>query len=226
MTIELLLGKSTDHLVPLEGTKFFVHAKMLADFYKLQAAAKEDGLNLQVISAFRSYERQLTIWNSKARGERQLTDDHGNALNFHELSPTQIIFAILRWSALPGCSRHHWGTDIDVFDGSTQKPEEVKLVPSECIDGGPAALLHEWLDHRMRTKTSYGFYRPYETDRGGVAPEKWHLSYSPVASKLLEKYSIDVFFKHLQTAELELKDELLQHAEEIYQRFLINVDLP
>ena len=27
----------------------------------------------------------------------------------------------------------------------------------------------------------FGFYRPYASDRGGVQPEPWHLSYAPVA---------------------------------------------
>ena len=30
---------------------------------------------------------------------------------------------------------------------------------------------------------AFGFFRPYTTDRGGVAPEPWHLSYAPVAAR-------------------------------------------
>lgn len=78
----------------------------------------------------------FSFGTQSARGERALLDDHGNPLLVNDLSPTEIMFAILRWSALPGCSRHHWGTDIDVYDANTQSPGEVKLVSSECEDNG------------------------------------------------------------------------------------------
>ncbi len=148
----MILGKTQEHLVPLEGTKYLVHQQMLHDFLKLQQNAKKDGFDLQIISAFRDYERQLKIWNAKASGERQLLDDREVPLEYSQLSPTKIVFAILRWSALPGCSRHHWGSDIDVYDGKTQTAEEVKLTTAECYNEGPATRLHEWLDLQFEQK--------------------------------------------------------------------------
>lgn len=226
MNLDILLGKTKEHLLPFLETKFLVHKDMIGDFLKLKKEAEKTGHNLQIISAFRDYERQLLIWNSKARGERALLDDHGNPLLVNDLSPTEIMFAILRWSALPGCSRHHWGTDIDVYDANTQSPGEVKLVSSECEDNGPAAALHEWLDSVISQKASFGFYRPYQTDRGGVSPEKWHLSYAPLAEKYLALFTSTIFKKNLEESDILLKEELLSHAEEIYHRFLTNVDLP
>src|SRR5665647_207134 len=173
MNTEILLGKTTEHLVPLEGTKYLVHKQMLTDFLRLQKDALSSGFDLQVISAFRDFERQLKIWNAKASGQRALLDDHERPLDFSQLSPTQIIFAILRWSAIPGCSRHHWGTDIDVYDGKTQTSDSVKLLTSECEGTGPAAGLHSWLDNQISQGTAHGFYRPFRTDRGGVSPERW-----------------------------------------------------
>lgn len=226
MNIEVLLGKTTDHLVPLEGTKFLLHKQMIQDFLRLQRAAEEAGFRLEIASAFRSYERQLLIWNAKARGERSLLDNDGRELEFSALSPEEIIFAILRWSALPGSSRHHWGTDIDVFDANTQSLEEVKLVPAESEAGGPAAGLHDWLDSQITQNEAFNFYRPYKTDRGGVAPERWHLSYYPLSNRFLGLYTSGIFKKNLEESELLLKRELLEHAEEIYHRFFLNVDLP
>jgi LAS superfamily LD-carboxypeptidase LdcB len=226
MNIEVLLGKTTDHLVPLEGTKFLLHKQMIQDFLRLQRAAEEAGFRLEIASAFRSYERQLLIWNAKARGERSLLDKDGRELEFSALSPEEIIFAILRWSALPGSSRHHWGTDIDVFDANTQSLEEVKLVPAESEAGGPAAGLHDWLDSQITQNEAFNFYRPYKTDRGGVSPERWHLSYYPLSNRFLGLYTSGIFKKNLEESELLLKRELLEHAEEIYHRFFLNVDLP
>lgn len=226
MNIDILLGKTTEHLVPFEGTKYFIHHQIVTDFLRLKKEASLEGFDLQIISAFRDFERQLKIWNLKASGQRLLIDDQERPLVFSELSPTEIVFAILRWSALPGCSRHHWGTDVDVFDANTQTPEEVQLVPSETRGEGPAAKLHDWLDSRIESNTAFGFYRPYGTDRGGVSPERWHLSYYPLSRRFLESYTPSIFKKNIQESDMLLKETVLQHAEEIYERYFLNVDLP
>ncbi len=226
MNIEILTGKTTEHLVPLEGTKYLIHKQMLYDFLRLQKDAATDGFDLKIISAFRDFERQLKIWNSKASGQRQLMDDQERPLQFDGLSPPEIVFAISRWSAIPGCSRHHWGTDIDIYDGNMQTAESVQLVPSETIDNGPSAKLHEWLDAKIESKAAYGFYRPYSTDRGGVAPERWHLSYYSLSRRFMENYTFSLFKKNIEENDILLKNVLLEHAHELYQRFFLNIDLP
>ncbi|HXH75700.1 MAG TPA: M15 family metallopeptidase [Bacteriovoracaceae bacterium] len=226
MNIEILLGKTTSHLVPLEGTKFLLNQKCLHDFLKLQRDAREAGFDLQMASAFRDYNRQLRIWNMKAQGEKPVFDDQGTQLDISLLSPKEIMFSILRWSAIPGCSRHHWGTDMDVFDARTQNASEVKLIPAECEGNGPASGLHSWLDSIMSQDAAYGFYRPYRTDRGGVAPERWHLSYHPVSRRIINDFTYSIFKKNLEESDLLLKTELLENAFELYERYFINIDLP
>ena len=226
MNIEVLLGKTTEHLVPLEGTKFLIHKSMLHDFLKLQRDAQNAGFDLQVISAFRDYDRQLKIWNAKARGERQLIDDQERPLDYSKLSPTEIMYAILRWTAVPGSSRHHWGTDIDVYDAKTQKAEDVKLLPSECEGDGPSAAMHAWLDDILSSSNSFGFFRPYRTDQGGVSPERWHLSYYPYSRRVLETYTASLFKKNISESDIVLKEVLLEHSEEIFHRYFLNFDLP
>lgn len=226
MNLDVLLGKTTEHLVPLEGTKFLIHKLMLTDFLRLQKEAAAEGFDLQIASAFRDYDRQLRIWNLKASGERQLFDDQEKPLDFNSLSPFEIVMAILRWSALPGGSRHHWGTDIDVFDAKTQRSEDVQLTPSEVTGSGPAAPMHDWLDERIKTDSSFGFYRPYQNDRGGVSPERWHLSYHTLARRFLEAYTFSIFKKNILESEMLLKDVVLENADEIYRRFFLNIDIP
>lgn len=226
MNIEILLGKTTEHLVPLEGTKFFIHEQMLRDFLQLQKSAKEQGFDLQIASAFRNYERQLSIWNAKARGERVLLDDNENPLNYSTLSPIEIVSAILRWSSLPGSSRHHWGSDIDVFDGSKQQLNEVKLIPSECDENGPAAELHLWLDQIIDANESFGFFRPYREDLGGVSPERWHLSYYPISRRMVDHYTFGIFKKNIEDSDLVLKEIVLDNAHEIYEKYFLNFSLP
>jgi LAS superfamily LD-carboxypeptidase LdcB len=226
MNIDILQGKTTEHLVLLEGTKCFIHNQMLTDLLRLQKDALKEGFDLKIISAFRGYDRQLKIWNLKASGERPLLDDQERPLEFSKLSPLEIIMAILRWSALPGSSRHHWGSDIDVYDAKTQTENEVKLIPSETTNHGPAARLHEWLDLKISSDSSYGFYRPYATDRGGVSPERWHLSYYPISRRYLESYTFSLFKKNIEESDLILKETILENADEIFRRFFLNVDVP
>ena len=226
MNIDILLGKTTEHLVPLEGTKFLIHSQMREDFLRLQKKALQAGFDLQITSAFRDYERQLKIWNTKARGERALMDDFGSPLVYQVLTPTEIMFSILRWSALPGASRHHWGSDIDIFDGSKQKVEDVQLTPQECEGDGPAAKLHDWLDEQINNNESFGFYRPYASDKGGVSPERWHLSYWPISQEIYKSYTMELFQKNIEDSSIELKEIVLENLITIYQRYLMNVDSP
>lgn len=226
MNIEILLGKTTEHLMELEGTKFYLHKNVLHDFLRLQREALADGFNLQIASAFRDYNRQLLIWNAKAKGERPILDEHGLPLDYKSMSPQQIVHAILRWSAIPGCSRHHWGTDLDVYDGNTQKPEEVKLVPSECEKGGPAAALHEWLDGKISQNAAFGFFRPYATDRKGIAPERWHISHYPSSRRLIQDYTFSLFRRSMENSEIEFKDILVQEADALFHEYFLNFDIP
>jgi LAS superfamily LD-carboxypeptidase LdcB len=226
MNIDSLLGKTLDHLVQIAPPNYLMHEQAVTDFLRLQKEAKNEGFDLRIISAFRDYEKQLRIWNLKASGEKQLLDDQERVLDFSRLSPYELVLAILRWSAIPGCSRHHWGTDIDVYDGQTQKPQEVMLIPSETQGEGPSARLHEWLDIRIASNSAFGFYRPYGNDRGGIAPERWHLSYYPLSRLYMDAYTLTLFKKNLGDEKILHKEVLLDHAEEFYERFFLNIDFP
>jgi LAS superfamily LD-carboxypeptidase LdcB len=194
-------------------------------FLQLRAAAAAEGFDLAVLSGFRSFERQLSIWNRKAGGQLAVLDSNARPLDINRLSPRELAFAILRWSALPGASRHHWGTDIDVYDQAARpKGYEVELIPAEVETGGMFARLHEWLDRRMANRSSFGFFRPYGTDAQGVAPERWHLSYAPVAATFLSRLTMDILREVVEHADLALKDAVLDHLPEIYRRFVININ--
>lgn len=152
-------------------------------FERLTSDARAAGFELSIASAHRSFERQLAIFNGKAAGKRPVLDDRDEPVNFDALDVDARIQAILRFSALPGGSRHHWGTDLDVFDAAALPADyRLELSQREVAPGGLFDALHCWLDARIASGTSFGFYRPYDRDRGGVAPERWHLSYAPLAA--------------------------------------------
>ncbi|MDB9999491.1 M15 family metallopeptidase [Porticoccaceae bacterium] len=218
---DILTGSTERHLRRLNPAQpIMIHAQVVEPFVALQTQAAKQGFDLQICSGFRSFERQLHIWNGKLSGLRPVVDKAGNPIVLEALSPWGQIQAVLRWSALPGASRHHWGTDFDVYDAAAM-PEgyQIQLTPEEVEGAGIFAPMHDWLDSSF-DGDSLGFYRPYGTDKGGVAPERWHLSYAPIADIYAREHSVDVIAARLAGSELLLLDVVLENLDEIVRRFV------
>lgn len=217
----LLTGRSEAHLAPWrdEAGECRLHRAVVEPLRALRAAAAGAGICLCVASGFRSFERQLGIWNAKARGERPVLDERGNPWDWSALDDRARVYAILRWSALPGASRHHWGTDFDVWDPLAAGPGyRLRLEPDEYRPGGPFARLAAWLDRHLDPAT--GFARPYPGADGGVAGEPWHLSYLPLARRYQRALRVEVLRDLLADAQLELKSVVLAELDEIHARFV------
>jgi len=218
-SIAQLTGQASDHLVPYSES-VQLHREVVPVFENLRASAAGQGIDLAIASGFRSFQRQLKIWNDKAEGERPVLDRNGEALDISLLSERELMFAILRWSALPGASRHHWGTDMDVWDMAAVPGDyQLQLSPREYSPGGPFAALNHWLGSEQ--VSDLGFVRPYATDRGGIAPEAWHLSYLPVAHRFASCLVPALLGSLIEHTDIALKGTILDHLEEIYRRFVV-----
>lgn len=226
ITFEQLTGRVEDHLTNDPRLGFLCHPSMVTPLLELQKAARQDGHEPLIVSCFRGHQRQLDIWNKKARGERPILDDQSNIISPSDVSAHQLMNAILRWSALPGTSRHHWGTDFDIVDKNAfPTPDyQVQLVPEEVEEGGIFAPFYDWLEIYLSKKVPGTFAWPYNQDRGGVAPERWHLSFAPTAREFFSAYSYDIFLRNLKEMDIELKDELLLSSDEVYLRFFKNIN--
>lgn len=143
-------------------------------FREMHAAAKADGVNLRIISATRNFQRQKEIWEAKWNGARLVG---GEDISKTIPDPKLRALKILEYSSMPGTSRHHWGTDLDLnalSDAHFQQGEGLKI--------------YTWLlDHAHR----FGFCQPY-TVKGTARPngyeeEKWHWSYFPVSMQLTDQ---------------------------------------
>jgi LAS superfamily LD-carboxypeptidase LdcB len=223
-TLEQLTGRARDHLTELSDPRCTLHRRVVTPFLAMRAAAAADGIDLVAFSSFRDFDRQLAIWNGKFRGDRPMQDRDGRPLNPGTLSPSERVAAILWWSALPGASRHHWGTDFDVMDlASLPAGYRIQVVPAEYQAGGPFERLTRWLDAHMH---AFGFFRPYTTDRGGVSPEPWHLSYAPVAREAQRALSLERLREVLAAAEIDGRDEVLESLAANFQRYVVDVDAP
>ena len=219
-----LTGRSSTHIQRLEEPVCALHVDVVSPFLRLRAAAAQAGFDLVPASSFRDFDRQRLLWNSKYRGERTTLDRLGNPLDLTLLSPAERIESILCWSALPGASRHHWGTDLDVYDrAAVPAGYDLQLVPAEYAPGGPFAALDAWLsDHLDR----YGFYRPYQRDLGGVSPEPWHISYAPLAKDCLQALSAEMLREALRDGDVEGGEVLLARVPELHERFALRVEAP
>lgn len=155
-------------------------------FKKMSAAAGEEGIRLIIRSAARNFDYQRGIWEAKWTGARTLSSGENAAEAYPD--PRDRALKILEWSSMPGASRHHWGTDIDL-----------NAFNNEYFTKGEGKKIYDWLTAHAH---EYGFCRPY-TEKGPERPygyneEKWHWSYEPV-SRLLTR-----------EAEQRLRDDMIR----------------
>ncbi|EFX90802.1 D-alanyl-D-alanine carboxypeptidase [Actinobacillus ureae] len=215
---QILTGKTREHLVPLPNPlsdKHFLQAGVVDAFLALQQAAKEAGFNLQPASTYRDFERQMLIWNAKFNGERKVHDDSGCAIDMAKLDDLHKIQAMMRWSAVPGSSRHHWGTEIDIFDPDLlPEGQNLQLEPWEYQTGGYFAPLAEWLHHNAEY---FGFYFPFNgVNNIKVGYEPWHISYRPISAEYEKLFSHEILQKSWQNEPLAGKSCLLEHFNQLF----------
>jgi len=173
-TRDMLIGKGNPNIVGDTYTSK-MHKDAKAAFIEMQKAAKEEKIEIEVVSAYRSFQRQKEIFEGKYK-----------RFTGQGLSPKEAIEKIIAYSTIPGTSRHHWGTDIDIIDRNAPRPKNV-LQPQHFHGQGPFCKLKEWLNDNAN---SFGFYEVYTDDphRSGFEYEPWHFSYAPVAIPMLEAY--------------------------------------
>ena len=153
-----------------------------------------------------------------------MLDASGRPIEVNELTAPQRVDAILLWSALPGASRHHWGTDIDVIDGRATPPDyRVQLTPQEFAPGGPYAALAEWMETNA---ARFGFFRPFRGILSGVQPEPWHFSFAPVAENARRDLCPAVLYKVIDAAPLLGKEQVLSRLDALHARYVASIDWP
>lgn len=157
-----------------ERTDFYMQRQAYEAFKQMHAAAMQEGINLSIVSATRNFYRQKQIWEAKWRGERLLEGGESAPVAYPD--PKQRALAILRYSSMPGTSRHHWGTDIDLV-----------ALDNAFFEEGEGKKIYDWL---LSNASAYGYCQPY-TKKGDERPtgyeeEKWHWSYLPLSVSLTQ----------------------------------------
>ncbi len=159
----------------ISGYKMYLRKETLTAFIQMAMDAQEDGVVLKIASATRNFDYQKNLWDNKWTGA---TIVEGKDLSKSIPDGLERFKKILEFSAVPGTSRHHWGTDIDL---NAATPEYFEKEEGEKV--------YEWLEDNA---ASYGFCQPY-TLKGADRPvgyneEKWHWSYLPLSKKFTEEY--------------------------------------
>jgi D-alanyl-D-alanine carboxypeptidase len=134
-------------------------------FKKMAEAAQTEGIVLTIISATRNFYQQKAIWERKWEAEAAVTDEAERAKK------------ILLFSSMPGTSRHHWGTDMDLNN-----------LNNDYFASGEGLKIYTWLKAHAH---KYGFCQPYtsrEYGRTVYEEEKWHWSYTPLSNEFLKAY--------------------------------------
>ncbi|TMM44778.1 M15 family metallopeptidase [Colwellia ponticola] len=215
-----LLGQTEEHLCYL-SERVAIHQHMKADFTAMVDAAKTENIELTIASGFRSFDRQLLLWNNKFSGKTPIKNSNGEIIEPKHLSPLELVHSILLYSALPGASRHHWGCDIDVYAPNIlPKNYQLQLEPWEYHEQGPLALLSTWLKQHAH---HFGFYFPYAIFQGGVAKEPWHLSYLPLAKQYQQAFDIDSLAQALKNSDILGKQVIIENIADIAKRYINNV---
>ena len=88
---------------------------------------------------------------------------------------------------MPGTSRHHWGTDIDL---NSMDPKYFET------DAGKK--IYDWL---CANAANFGFGQPYcakgDLRKTGYEEEKWHWSYLPISKQCITAWKSKVSYANI-----------------------------
>ncbi len=161
----------------------FLRKETYEAFVKMAVAAKKDSVFLFIISATRNFAAQKTIWENKWEGRTLVEGKDLTAVADHKIR----ALLILLYSSMPGTSRHHWGTDMDL-----------NALDNSYFSAGNGLKIYQWLQTHA---AKFGFCQPYTsktTRRTGYEEEKWHWSYLPISKELLKEYKSKIGYADIK----------------------------
>jgi D-alanyl-D-alanine carboxypeptidase len=151
------------------GGKLFEEQTAL-QLVKLLAHAKTNGIDINVISGYRSDDYQQMLW------EREISREMGRGLDY-----ASAVEKVGKTLALPGCSEHGTGLAADL---GTADADDI----DQLFNKTPAG---KWL---ARNASEYGFILRYPRMKEhitGISFEPWHYRYVGIGpAKLMTESGI------------------------------------
>ncbi|MCP4136185.1 MAG: M15 family metallopeptidase [bacterium] len=183
--------------IPVDNKAHYLRKKAalaLRDMY-IEFQLDNPRVKFRVRSSTRNFDDQKRIWNNKWNGNTKVG---GKRLNRAIKDPVKRAREILRFSSMPGTSRHHWGTDFDI-----------NTLTNEYFKSGEGKIVYTWL---KKNAHRFGFCQPYTAGRKtGYNEERWHWSYLPLASLFLKDWN--QLFNHRQGLSFYTQRDLFGGSE-------------
>ena len=167
-----LIGKGNPTMV---GNGYKLLPEVAKQFELMKADAQKAGFKIQVISSYRNYTYQNGIWERKYKANQA-----------KKIAAKENIEKIIEYSTIPGTSRHHWGTDLDIIDGTRGIPAD-PLNEKHFNEGGSMHKFKLWLDENASKYCFYLVYT-YNSARKGFQYEPWHFTYKAISEPMLQAY--------------------------------------
>lgn len=190
ISYEELIGKGNPILL---GEGFKLQKQAYDAFIDMKNEALKSDIYIKIVSSYRDFNSQNYIWERKYKNYTS-----------QGMSQQDTIKKIIEYSTIPGTSRHHWGTDIDIVDASQKEPKNL-LNPLNFENDACFGTLKTWMDENA---SNFGFYLVYtnETNRKGFKYEPWHYSYKPLSKLYLSAYKQLNIYDILQKEKVIGKD--------------------
>ena len=180
-------------------------------FNQMKSAAKKEGIKIKIVSGYRSFQRQKLIWNKKFLSNQK-----------QGLNPIENINKITQYSTIPGTSRHHWGTEIDIIDENHNIKGDLLLEKNYYNNSFEPLRL--WME---KNSYKYGFILPYTKDlnRNGFLYEPWHYSYSELSIPFLKEYIKQKMIEEIYDPEILGINKLRKSYLKEYQaKFILGIN--
>ncbi len=166
----------TANLVNVDGYK--LQSKAATDWKAMKAAALKDKVYLGLVSGFRGYDDQRSIFIPSLRDEanKQLSRDFTSS-DITSGSLDGAINAVLNTSSIPGYSKHHTGYTVDFTDTASGK----FFTKFEETAG------HVWLsENNFYNAKRFGFIPSYPKGGTNFGPNYESWEYVWVGSEVLK----------------------------------------
>ena len=162
-TTNQLIGKGK---IALFGKNYKLQKEAYLSLEKMIKEARRQGVKIKVISSYRDFNHQNRIW--KRKYDKFVSQGY---------SSKKAVDKVKEYSAIPGTSRHHWGTEVDLSGGSYSLKNTVS-----------SSKYKIWMNKNAH---KFGFYRVYTYNklRDGYNYESWHYSYRKLSKPMLEQYN-------------------------------------
>jgi hypothetical protein len=199
LTVPQLLGlERPPDLVQDPETKQWAMAEVMAAYRALQREGESVGWKIVIVSGYRSFNMQRHLWNRKFKeswDEAELDEEH-------------CVRGVFEYTTVPGLSRHHWGTELDLGEYHIRHRAQVPV----GAERPRMEDFYAWLDANA---PRFGFCKVYKGVLGAIQEEPWHWSYQRYSSKFQKQCDQIADFSSLPIKSVMGWEWVLPHFTEL-----------